>query len=218
MFKTQIISSIEISIKYFVPQTIGSIFILTSILINKNNFLFTLSFIIIFSIGVLIKLALIPFHIWLLNVIKKITLNLIILVITMQKLIPLIIIKFSNNYSILIAPFLSLTISRILGFYQNSIRKILSYSSILNTRWITIIFTINKTIWLHYFTLYSFITLLLIKYMKKENFDYISNIFIKSHQSIHLIFFLIVTIAGLPPSIGFILKLILIKILISRIL
>src|SRR5882762_5564901 len=123
----------ETAIKYFIPQTFGSIFILASILIRKNNPINPISIILGFSLGIFIKLALFPFHIWIINVIEKIKYHIIILLITWQKIIPLILIKLSNKLFMYLIIMLSLGISRILAFYQNSIRKLLTYSSIINT-------------------------------------------------------------------------------------
>ncbi len=150
------------------------------------------------------------------NIIEKINFYIIFLLITWQKIIPLILLKFSNSLFNVFLATISILYSRLIAFYQNSIRKLLAYSSIINTRWLLIIFAMNKTIWIHFFILYSLITVSIINLIKTENINLLSNIFIKSTKSGYRLLILSFTLSGLPPSSGFILKLILLKLLILQ--
>ncbi len=214
LLKKFFIGTREITLKYFIPQTFGSIFILISIIINKNNIVNPIFLVIIFSIGIFIKIGLIPFHIWIINIIEKINFNSIIILITWQKLIPLILFKFSNKFLSIFIAFISTFMASISAFYQNSMRKLMTYSSIINSRWIIIIFIFNKTLWIYFFILYTRISIIIIKIIKKENLTHLSNLFTKSKKTLYKIFIIRLTISGLPPSIGFILKLLILKILI----
>lgn len=212
-FKSSIYS-IESSIKYFLIQAFASILILI-ILINKSIFfLINRNFILI--IPLLIKLRLIPFHIWLPSIIEGLNWISCLIIFTWQKIRPIIIISYLNINKNLIFLVSLIIINSLLGINQNSIRKILAISSINNSTWILFIILINENLWINYFIIYSILNFLIINILKNYKINYINQI---KFFNINLIFklnllILIFSIIGLPPILGFIIKWILIKILI----
>lgn len=205
------IYSIEATIKYFLIQAFASILLLI-FLINKNFFFFNNRNILII-IPLLIKLRLIPFHLWLPSIIEGLNWISCLLIITWQKISPLIIISYLNIDKNLIFLVTLISINSIFGLNQNSIRKILAISSINNSTWILFAILINNKLWINYFLIYSILNLLIIKILNNYNINYINqlkffnlNFFFKLN-----IIILIFSIIGLPPIIGFLIKWILIK-------
>lgn len=212
-FKSSIYS-IEATIKYFLIQAFASI-ILLIFLINKN-LLFLNNNNLLIIIPLLIKLRLIPFHLWLPSIIEGLNWFSCLLIMTWQKITPLIIISYLNLDKNIIFLIVLISINSIFGLNQNSIRKILAISSINNSTWILFAILINENLWINYFLIYSILNFLIIKILKNYNINYINqlkffnlNFFFKLN-----ILILIFSIMGLPPIIGFLIKWILIKTLI----
>jgi NADH:ubiquinone oxidoreductase subunit 2 (subunit N) len=83
ILKLQTPSEREISIKYFIPQSIGSIIIILTILIINSmpefNFSYFYTFILL---GVIIKIGIIPFHFWYISVLNSLKYTPIFILIT----------------------------------------------------------------------------------------------------------------------------------------
>lgn len=210
------IYSIEATIKYFLIQAFASI-ILLIFLINKNLFFINRNNLIII-LPLLIKLSLIPFHLWLPSILEGLNWFSCLLIITWQKITPLIIISYLNIDKNIIFLITFLSINSIFGLNQNSIRKILAISSINNSTWILFAILINEKLWMNYFIIYSILNFLIIKILNTYNINYINQI-----KFFNLNFFyklnlliLIFSIIGLPPILGFLIKWILIKNLIHN--
>lgn len=209
-FKSSIYS-IESTIKYFLIQAFTSI-ILLIFLINKS-IIFIVKNNIIIILPLLIKIRLIPFHLWLPSIIEGLNWFSCLLIFTWQKITPIIIISYLNLNKILIFILTLLILNSIYGFNQNSLRKILAISSINNSSWILIALLINEKLWLNYFSIYFILNLIIIYIFNQYNINYINqlkifniNFFLKLNLLI-----LIFSIIGLPPILGFLIKWILIK-------
>lgn len=128
---------------------------------------------------------------------------------TWQKIIPIIsLIYISNKYLIYLISILSSFIGAIYGLNHQSIRIILSYSSINHLRWILINLLIREIIWLYYFLSYIIINSSIILILNKLNIIFINQFFsIKSNYKNN--FFILInffSISGLPPIFGFSMK------------
>lgn len=212
-FKTSIYS-IESRIKYFLIQAFASIILLIFI-INKSLF-FIIEINILIIIPLLIKLRLIPFHLWLPSIIEGLNWISCFLLITWQKIAPIIIISYLNINKTIIFIILIISLNRIFGINQNSIRKILAISSINNSSWILIAILLNENLWITYFFIYTILNFLIIHIFNIYKINYINQLkFFNISFFFKLnILILIFSIIGLPPILGFLIKWILIKTLI----
>jgi len=220
------IISTESAVKYFLTQSFASlIFLFRRILyITKINFLFFSSP--IFNINtiinrvIILKLGAAPFHFWLPNVIEGISWRNVLIILTWQKLAPLIITSYSTiTWTILIFIMLSTTIGRISGLNQTSIRKILAFSSINHLGWLLTSIFFNNVLWLYYFLIYTIINYTIVIILHSINLFNINQIFIYFNNKLTLKFcFLInfLSLGGLPPFLGFLPKWIVIENLIKR--
>lgn len=197
------ISSSERSIKYFIIQRISSMIfifrlILTIIIINIKNLIL---------ISIIIKIAIPPFHSWILSIIEGLNLKYLIIMFTLMKIAPLIIIK-KINLNLNLISILSLLVGSISGLNQSSIRKILAYSSIFNIGFL--IYRLNSySILFLYIINYSFIIIIII-FIENEKIYFINqiiflNIKIKSKLILWINF---LSLGGFPPITGFIIKII----------
>lgn len=209
----------EACIIYFLVQTLGSIVLLISILLCPliiispviiNDTITT-----IITIRILIKIGISPFHIWVPEIIEKINWYNCFLLTTWQKIAPIVILSnFIFIRSIIIIPIVLRTIIGALGgLNQTSIRKIMAYSSIRHSGWITACINFEHKIWIVYLIIYSIINFIIINFFKKNSIFYINQIqqFTKTIFNKINYTIIIIRLGGLPPFIGFIPKWIVIQ-------
>lgn len=212
----------ETSLKYFLVQSLSSInflfCILLKILILKN---FEINFIlaILINSSLLIKIGAAPFHFWFPNIIEGIIWFNRFILITWQKISPIILIiyYFNKNFLIIIIIINSI-IGRIGGLNQTSLRKLIAFSSINNLGWIISAIIIRENLWILYFSLYSFLIRILCLLFSIINLFFINQLFfININYLIKLIFLInFLSLGGLPPFIGFFSKWIIINFLINN--
>jgi len=194
-------------------------FLFSTIIIIFSNFLFLILnnniFIIIISIALLIKIGRAPFHFWIPIVIENLNWLNNRLLITWQKIAPIILIFYVFKIKLLITFIILCLICRSIGgLNQTSIRKLMAFSSINQISWLLIRLIINEIIWLIYFIIYFIIIIRLTKIFNNLNLYYLNQFFSLNLKffSIKISIFLnILSLRGLPPFLGFWPKFIIIK-------
>lgn len=209
--------SSESSIKYFLIQAIASTILLFTIIfyfliynLIFNFFFMKYSYIIILSSSLLIKIGAAPFHFWFPSVSEGLNWFNNLILITWQKLAPLISLSYLNyNFFFYFIIIFCIVIGAIGGLNQTSLRKLLVYSSINHIGWILCILNSNNFILFFYFLIYSYLSFSIIFilnsfklfYFNQLWYNYINNNLIKNFFFIN--FF---SLGGLPPFLGFISK------------
>ena len=206
--------SSEISLKYFISQSIASIlfifFIAWGFLSSSRFYLPLLVF------AMLFKLGLPPFHRWLLNIILIRPYKTIILLLFVQKFIPLHIIStLSPSLELLIYPALLSFVVLLLSLKSIfSMRTGLIISAWGNTIWILISVSFTS-IWLVFLLIYGIILISAIFLLDYFNLHKLASL----SDTIYLVkipcILNFLNLAGLPPLTGFFAKLVLLKMLVS---
>nr|YP_009050414.1 NADH dehydrogenase subunit 2 [Lobocla bifasciata]AIC37409.1 NADH dehydrogenase subunit 2 [Lobocla bifasciata] len=201
--------SSESSLKYFLTQSIASINFLFSVLLKMillknfemNNFLS-----ILINSSLLMKMGSAPFHFWFPNIIEGLSwLNCFILM-TWQKITPMILLSYYFNINFLMfIMLLNTIIGAISGINQTSLRKLMSFSSINNLGWMLSAILISETLWIMYFFIYSFIISMMCFMFYIFNIYFINQLFIFNMNSLlkFFIFINFLSLGGLPPFLGF---------------
>ena len=154
-------------LKYFLIQSIGSIFLLIRLIFlirfydQKSLFLFLMGRALIWKIGIP------PFHFWLLNMIIDLEWRLFFIMASWQKILPL---YFLNQiYFIRLDIFIVLTlfVSVLGSMGESSIKKILILSSLFTGAWIFSAMGSIKIFWLLLLIIYSAILFLFIRFIIK---------------------------------------------------
>nr|UYL27197.1 NADH dehydrogenase subunit 2 [Alectorobius amblus] len=203
-------------ISYFLIQSISSSFYIFSISILFLNpfFLKYITFFVLLSM--LIKLGASPFHMWLPQVSESLTYNNLVIFLTIQKIIPLQILSIFKNYYIIIPIILSSAMGAMGGFNQFSIRKILAFSSISHLAWMMTLLMLCSNLWIIYMTIYLCIIMMITTILKKHKINFF-NFSKKNNPSINLmLIILLLSLGGMPPTIGFIMKWMTLKIILSN--
>nr|APX40850.1 NADH dehydrogenase subunit 2 [Longitarsus curtus] len=215
----------EATLKYFITQTLASTIILFTIIISMNlseslnNFNYWLMMIL--NSALLTKLGAAPFHYWFPEVMEGLNWFNNLLLLTWQKLAPMILLMYNLNMTFFISMIIILSsiISGIYGINQMSLRKILSYSSINHIAWMLASMLNLKNIWLIYFFIYSMISLNIILIFYYFNIYFIPQLFLflNKNKFIKLMFiFNFFSLGGLPPFLGFFPKWLVINYLIEN--
>lgn len=218
----------ESSIKYFIIQAIASaillFIIIFSFLINRNNFYeereITLIFNILISSIIIIKIGAAPFHFWFPSISEGLNWFNNLILITWQKIAPIIILSYCLNFNYITILILASTfVGGLGGLNQTSLRKLIAFSSINHIGWIISRLLFSENIWFVYFLFYFVLLMNIILIINLLNIYFINQTFIYvfSNKYIKIIFFLLLlSLGGLPPFLGFFPKWILIELIISK--
>nr|AVP81829.1 NADH dehydrogenase subunit 2 [Sylvirana annamitica] len=208
--------AIEATLKYFLTQATASALILFSALINAWHTgewsIHTLADLPTnaLTIALMMKLGLVPVHFWMPEVIQGIPLHVGLIVLTWQKLAPMsIIIQSSHLLNLNLTIFLGLASILIAGWSgigHTQLRKVLAFSSIGHLGWTIIVLKFNPDLALFNFFVYvimttaAFTTLIFINTTKFSEF---ATSFHKDPHLTVMMTLLLLSLAGMPPFLGF---------------
>nr|YP_010478267.1 NADH dehydrogenase subunit 2 [Nesophrosyne haleakala]UVI59711.1 NADH dehydrogenase subunit 2 [Nesophrosyne haleakala] len=202
--------SSEAMIKYFIVQSIASTMFLFSIAIMLvGDSMMTELNEIILTTSMLIKLGSAPFHSWVLMILEPLSIFPLMVMLTIMKLPPMIVMHQINTKMLTIPILLGMFISSVACLNQTSMRKTLGYSSIYNMSLMMIIIPsiMETTLFL---TMYTMMMILLGKTIKTLKINYINQMITTNFNSwVKLTLWInMLSMAGFPPLMGFFMKMI----------
>jgi len=205
-------SSVELSIKYFLPQAIASLIIIMYATIDLvlANYMFINFTPILLIAALLIKLGLPPFYFWFPQIISKLNWVMCMLLISWQKLAPFFLITtILNNRIIILIVLTAASIGALGGFNQNLTKLIIAYSSISHAAWIIPLINFSVNNWSIYFLIYCVISFSLIYLLNINYIDKISKFSYVNTTNLYKLNFslVLISLGGLPPLLGFLAKL-----------
>ena len=212
------IYELENRIKYFLIQRIASLWFLFRILLFSFK-LYVVQVVVLLRI--IIKLGVFPFHGWFFRVMSTAAWKFFFLFSTLQKFIPLIVLRNVLFPSIVMVMVISLTLGFILSIGSSflSARLVLTLSSLNNVRWILLRLQRRTTFWLIYIGLYIVLLVPVIGFLFSLSLPY-SGLFFSSNTSVReklLFSSCVFSLGGLPPFLGFFNKFIMIKLILNQI-
>nr|WJZ50602.1 NADH dehydrogenase subunit 2 [Tachyoryctes macrocephalus]WJZ50641.1 NADH dehydrogenase subunit 2 [Tachyoryctes macrocephalus]WJZ50654.1 NADH dehydrogenase subunit 2 [Tachyoryctes macrocephalus]WJZ50667.1 NADH dehydrogenase subunit 2 [Tachyoryctes macrocephalus]WJZ50680.1 NADH dehydrogenase subunit 2 [Tachyoryctes macrocephalus] len=212
--------AIEAAAKYFLIQSTASMILLLSITLNFHNlgiwqltsntqhYIFYLML-----VALMMKLGLAPFHFWVPEVTQAIPILSGLLLLTWQKIAPLIIlynISYLTNPPIIpIAAIFSILAGGWGGLNQTQMRKILAYSSIAHMGWMIAVSTYNPTMMLLNLIIYISLTICMfftIYILSITSISLFSKMWSKAPLMITTSLIILLSLGGLPPLTGFLPK------------
>nr|QXJ42362.1 NADH dehydrogenase subunit 2 [Euprymna scolopes] len=205
----------EASMKYFIIQSMSSsVLIFGSIMM----YIYNLSWYTMFNnmvtnlilLSLVLKLGGAPMHFWLPNISKQMSWSILFMLLTWQKLAPLFMLSLVNsNFTlIMIISMLSTLIGSMMALNQTNLQLIITYSSISHLGWMTSMILINNSLTLFYFINYIIISIPLMHLISSEIGNHMFMLTQKNNINNMIIISMILSLAGLPPLLGFMSKLI----------
>jgi len=223
MMSSRLIMETERALKYFIIQALGSGLLLFGV------FLYIMSFYVDFGVGfrlfivvfsLIVKLGIVPFHFWLPHVIGGSRWLTCIFLSVVQKIAPMFvlfrIISFYSFYLGVIGGMGSL-IGGLGGLNQGQLRFILAYSSIGHMGWIIMSSIFSYSLFLVYFFVYRFINIRIIIVINYYNLKVLRILTVNNISIFYftLLGFIFMSLAGLPPFLGFYPKMLVLRLSIS---
>nr|ARK38482.1 NADH dehydrogenase subunit 2 [Lanceolaria gladiola] len=207
MFMKENTSESEAAVKYLIPQSLGStIFIASAIISTYLN-----SSQILMVVAMCLKLGVAPFHFWFPPVMASLQLSPAFVLLTWQKIAPILAISSFNPSlmkSIMPIAMISALWGGISGLNQTDIRSLLTYSSIGHTGWMLASISSNSIILITYLVTYIMINSSIFAFLTKENTSSYKQLFSpKEPMKLFIVAMSILSLGGLPPLVGFIMKL-----------
>lgn len=212
----------ESCVKYFVIQVIGSglIFFGAILRIRYWGYFVVRGCLIeemalwIISIGLIIKIGLVPFHFWLPRVISNISWEACFGLSVWQKIAPLVILVGLVDGYLVLGMVIVGCLSRIIGGFgglrQTCVRVLLGYSRIRHRGWLIVggIYRIRGMF--IYFFFYVLINVGLFYYLciieTRSYFSILKGFRVIGVGELQVLRLFLVSLAGLPPTIGFTIK------------
>nr|UKG20037.1 NADH dehydrogenase subunit 2 [Haemaphysalis longicornis] len=202
-------------ITYFIIQSFSSIMFFMASSMTIMNFSMINETLI--NIALMIKLAMIPFHSWLMLISETLEYNSFMIILTIQKLIPLFILSQMKSKITFFISILSVIMSVVMIFNLKLFKKILIFSSISHLSWMIIMMYSSSNFWMSYMTIYFIMIFSIIKILKKNNINSLNNMMnmkLLNNDKISMIM-LLMSLGGMPPFMGFVIKFVAITIIIK---
>nr|WRQ18147.1 NADH dehydrogenase subunit 2 [Dryodurgades tortilis] len=201
--------SSESSVKYFIFQSISSTMMMLGVLLLLTNS--KIEYQMILTSSMMLKMGVAPFHNWLLEMAEGLELTALFLLLTIMKMAPLNMLSYlslKNNMFIMF----SLITGSVFGLNQNSMRKVMCYSSIFNMGFVLSVISQNSIWWL-YMALYSIMLMMVLFLMKKMKIFYMNQITLNENKMMLKlnIWMAMLAMGGMPPMMGFMMKLMVIQ-------
>ena len=200
----------EASVKYFLIQAIASsvviFFFMWFLLYSSSSIWNSRSFVL--NCALAAKIGLAPFHAWFPEVIDGVSWANSLILMTWQKISPIIVMsQMSKGPIVIFLALISAIIGALGGLNQTSIRKILAFSSISHIGWIMIIIRLESSLWMDYLIIYFMLSFVSCVSFWLLNVNYLSQIFfIRDNRLKILVFSNLLSTGGIPPLIGFLAK------------
>nr|YP_006503935.1 NADH dehydrogenase subunit 2 [Neotermes insularis]AFM92435.1 NADH dehydrogenase subunit 2 [Neotermes insularis] len=201
----------EASLKYFIIQALASSTLLFLVVMKALISQITPTGVGVYEyvimIPLLLKMGAAPLHWWFPSVMEGLSWMNCLLMMTVQKAAPMMLISYSMKINLLTLTIIltSVIIGSLGGMNQTSIRKILTYSSINHTGWMLTSLLSGSNLWTLYFMVYSLLTATVTTIAKSFNISFINQTMsISTEISTKFILFTsLLSLGGLPPFIGF---------------
>lgn len=207
------------ALKYFLIQAIGRSVILWRIFFRgglerglRDSLL---------VIRILLKIGLAPFHIWYLTILLRINYINILIIITLQKILPIYIIMLICSHFLKLLNlvfFFNILVIVIIRLKVWGVKIILGVSRVYNCFFILLRIS-EISVWLGYIIIYFLgllVLILILRFLGLNQEIVLLKLGGRNKISILFLFFSILNLRGIPPIIGFLGKIIVIQFLIKR--
>nr|YP_010406816.1 NADH dehydrogenase subunit 2 [Pardosa pusiola]URC16617.1 NADH dehydrogenase subunit 2 [Pardosa pusiola] len=199
MYKENSMLKIESCLKYFFIQSVGSAVLMSCFYLNKE----WMDFIVCLLLGY--KIGAGPFFFWFPSVCSGLSWMSCFVLMSLQKIIPLMIMGIFISWVIYMMVVLSLFFG-IFGCYnQKNLKQLIAYSSVYHMGWIMLCNFSGDLNWFVYLLLYSLMIFPVMKFFSSLFFEDFMMLMKMKYKG--WIILMMLSMAGMPPFLGFFLKL-----------
>nr|ARX95728.1 NADH dehydrogenase subunit 2 [Protochauliodes biconicus] len=216
----------EAALKYFLIQALASSIFLFSIILgflhSQDGFLIEIDSLnqILINMALFIKMGAAPFHFWFPSVMESLDWINGLILMTWQKIAPLMLISYTINFNFFIFVIISSAlIGSIGGLNQTNLRTLMAYSSINHISWMLSSMFINENLWMTYYLFYVFLSLTIVFFCYNFQIFFMNQLYSLMNANLLLKFMLLtnlLSLGGLPPFLGFMPKLLVIQLLTNK--
>lgn len=177
-------------VRYFIVQRVGSILFFRSVISTES--------LLLPWVGIGLKLGSAPLHWWVPTLFRKVRWPNIILISSVIKVVPLAILDIGlyDYYTIIGLVLLNTIVGAYGGIRQVTLKKLIAYSGINHLGWILASIIVSSSIWAYYLLFYTLNIILLARIVKYKDLS---------------VYFILLSLGGIPPLIGFFPKLVILK-------
>nr|YP_010835052.1 NADH dehydrogenase subunit 2 [Euglandina singleyana]WFQ82727.1 NADH dehydrogenase subunit 2 [Euglandina singleyana] len=192
LFSNTLVLVCESSIKYFIVQSIASMFMFISGFMLINVKLISLFWLLLMCVTIMIKIGVFPFHFWVIPVVEKLSYINLLMLFGPMKVIPLFLLEnlWNNfNLSYILSWFMqvlaasTMVMGSIIGLSGTNLNQVLGASSISHSGWFLLGVMTNQ-VWLYFYIYLISLGLLIFMLMQK--------VFLWAS-------IMLVSLSGLPP-------------------
>lgn len=196
--------------RYFLIQSLSSsLFLLSLRIILPERIIFNNFICLVYNFSLSIKIGLFPFHFWVLNLVSSMGWVGIFLLARVQKIIPILILRWwlILNYVIFIS-FITMVIRIYYRLGLNRLKIIFICSILSHRAWIRLI-VVKLEWWLIYIYIYRFLILFICLFNSLIYIEDFRDLIILKFVPLYLVFrycFNLLSLIGMPPLVGFVIK------------
>nr|YP_010886824.1 NADH dehydrogenase subunit 2 [Hyphessobrycon heterorhabdus]WJH17941.1 NADH dehydrogenase subunit 2 [Hyphessobrycon heterorhabdus] len=211
----------EAATKYFLTQAFASAILFIATVFNGSTWdkweivqIESSSSVILVTLALSIKLGMVPLHFWLPEVMQGIDLTTGLILASWQKLAPFaLLLQITHKLDPLALSLLGITsaiVAAWAGLNQTQLRKILAYSSIAHLGWMFVVVQLAPQVTIFALSIYLLMTtaaFLTLKETSATKMSLFTLSWAKVPMMVVLLGLILLSLAGLPPFLGFSLKL-----------
>nr|WAQ70302.1 NADH dehydrogenase subunit 2 [Lycosa sp.] len=190
--------SVESCLSYFFVQSLGSAVLMGSFYLNKDWMDLIVCLMLSYKIGAG------PFFFWFPSLCSGISWMSCFVLMTFQKVIPLIIMGIFFSWMLYFIIIVSLFFGVFGSFNQKNLKQLIAYSSVYHLGWIMLCGMLSDMNWMIYLMLYSLMIFPIMKLFDFLKFEDIMMLMKVKYKN--WVVLLMLSMAGMPPFLGFFLK------------